>query len=72
MSVAVMPSHMFIEAGLIGMIHACGEYDDGLNVNHRNNDRGGGGPRHECELDDWCWVYLATKSVSQDLARRVS
>ena len=71
------PSHMFIvmhvrgrdavgfaEAGLIGMIHACGEYDDGLNVNHRNNDRGGGGPRHECELDDWFWVYLATKSVS--------
>ena len=79
------PSHLFIvmhvrgrdavgfaEAGLIGMLHACGEYDDGLNVNHRNNDRGGGGPRHECELDDWFWVYLATKSVSQDLARRVS
>jgi hypothetical protein len=71
------PSHLFIvmhvrgrdavgfaEAGLIGMLHACGEYENSLNVNHRNNDRGGSGPRHECELDDWFWVYLATKSVS--------
>ena len=71
------PSHLFIvlhvrgrdavgfaEAGLIGMLHACGEYDDGLNINHRNTDRGGSGPRHECELDDWFWVYLATRSVS--------
>jgi len=71
------PSHLFIvmhvrgrdavgfaEAGLIGMLHACGDYDNGLNVNHLNNDRGGSGPRHECELDDWFWVYLATKSVS--------
>ena len=71
------PSHLFIvmhvrgrdavgfaEAGLIGMLHACDEYDDGLNVNARNNDKGGSGPRHECELDDWFWVYLATKSVS--------
>jgi hypothetical protein len=71
------PSHLFIvlhvrgrdavgfaEAGLIGMLYACGEYDDDLNMNHRNNDRGGSGPRHECELDDWFWVYLATMSVS--------
>jgi hypothetical protein len=46
------------------MLYACGEYDDDLNMNHRNNDRGGSGPRHECELDDWFWVYLATMSVS--------
>jgi hypothetical protein len=71
------PSHLFIvlhvrgrdavgfaEAGLIGMLYACGEYDDGLNINRRNNDRGGSGPRHECELDDWFWVYLATRIVS--------
>ena len=54
----------FAEAGLIGMLHACDEYDVDLNVNARNNDKGGSGPRHECELDDWFWVYLATKSVS--------
>ena len=71
------PSHLFIvlhvrgrdavgfaEAGLIGMLHACGEHDDGLNINHRNTDRGGSGPRHECELDDWFWVYLAVRTVS--------
>ena len=71
------PSHLFIvmhvrgrdavgfaEAGLIGMLHACDDYDVDLNVNARNNDKGGSGPRHECELDDWFWVYLATKSVS--------
>ena len=71
------PSHLFIvlhvrgrdavgfaEAGLKGMLHACGDYDDDLNINHRNKDRGGSGPRHECELDDWFWVYLATRSVS--------
>ena len=71
------PSHLFIvlhvrgrdavgfaEAGLIGMLYACGKYDDDLNMNHRNNDRGGSGPRHECELDDWFWVYLATRSLS--------
>ena len=50
----------FAEAGLIGMLHACGDYDDRLNINHRNNDKGGSGPRHDCELDDWFYVYLAT------------
>jgi hypothetical protein len=71
------PSHLFIvlhvrgrdavgfaEAGLIGMLYACGDYDDDLNINHRNNDRGGSGPRHECELDDWFWVYLAVRNLS--------
>ena len=71
------PSHLFIvlhvrgrdavgvaEAGLIGMLYACGEYDDDLNINRRNNDRGGSGPRHECELDDWFWVYLAVRVLS--------
>ena len=54
----------FAEAGLIGMLYACGGNDTDLNMNHRNNDRGGSCPRHECELDDWFWVYLATMSVS--------
>ena len=67
------PSHLFIalhvrgretvgfaEAWLIEMLHACGDYDDGLNINYRNNDKGGSGPRHDCELDDWFWVYQAT------------
>ena len=54
----------FAEAGLIGMLKECGEFDDQLNVNHRNNDKGGGGPRHERELDDWFYVYLATRSES--------
>ena len=54
----------FAEAGLIGMLYECGDFDDHLNVNHRNNDRGGSGPRHEHELDDWFYVYLATMSVS--------
>ena len=54
----------FAEAGLIGMLKECGEFDDQLNVNYRNNDKGGGGPRHERELDDWFYVYLATKSES--------
>ena len=52
----------FAEAGLIGMLHACGEYDNALNINYRNHDKGGSGPRHERELDDWFWVYLATRS----------
>ena len=54
----------FAEAGLIGMLKECGEFDDQLNVNYRNNDKGGGGPRHERELDDWFYVYLATTSES--------
>ena len=54
----------FAEAGLIGMLYECGKYDEQLNVNNRNNDRGGSGPRHEHELDDWFYVYLATRSVS--------
>ena len=54
----------FAEAGLIGMLYECGDFDDHLNVNHRNHDRGGSGPRHEHELDDWFYVYLATMSVS--------
>ena len=67
------PTHLFIvlhvrgreavgwsEAGLIALLRACGDYDDSLNINHRNNDKGGSGPRHDCELDDWFYVYLAT------------
>ena len=54
----------FAEAGLIGMLHACGESDDDLIVNRRNNDRGGSVSRHECELGDWFWVYLAVRIVS--------
>ena len=49
--------------GLIGLFHACGDSDDSLNTNYHNNDKGGNGPRHDCELDDWFWVYLATNIV---------
>ena len=49
------------QVGLIVLLHACGEYDDSLNINYRNNDKGGSGPRHDCELDDWFWVYIATE-----------
>ena len=67
------PTHLFIvlhvrgreavgwaEAGLIALLCACGDVDVFLNINHRNNDKGGNGPRHDCELGDWFWVYLAT------------
>ena len=44
------------EAGLIALLHECGDVDVSLNINHRNNDKGGSGPRHDRELDDWFYV----------------
>ena len=75
-SVTWTPTHLFIvllvrgrdavgyaEAGLIGMLHECGEFDDDLNAHDRNNDKGGSGPPHEHELNNWFYVYLASRSV---------
>ena len=75
-SVTWTPTHLFIvmlvrgrdavgfaEAGLIGMLEACGDFNIERNVNKRNRDKGGSGPRHEQELDDLFYVYLATRSL---------
>ena len=75
------PTHLFIvtdargraavgyaEAALIRMIMDCGDYDDSDNINLRNNDKGGSGPRlPEHEFSAY-YLYLATKAAVEPQA----
>lgn len=68
------PTHMFIvlqargreavgyaEAALIVMMDDCETFDLSDNINHRNNDLGGTGPRLWGQENDDFFVYLAVK-----------
>ena len=75
------PTHLFIvmdvrgraavgmaEAALIRMLLDSGDYDDSDNINLRNNDKGGSGPRlPEHEFSAY-YLYLATKAAVEPQA----